>query len=420
MKTPLNDAIREHREHISYHTPAHSGVIVDGGLFSVKDDITELPYSDNLHCPSGVLKESERLVSEAYGADHTFFVTTGATTAVHIALHACRGKTVLIAGNAHVSVFNAARLYGGNVFYTGNIDNLGHDIQSSHADVVVVTSPDYCGNILNLQEIHNVCSAENVILVIDASHGSHFAFCEKLPVPATEYGDIVIHSAHKTLPALTGAALLHTTEKWRERVQMSFNTLHSTSPSYLILASLERAVALMSEKGEKIYRAVIDVIDAFKDALPAPFTALQNDDPTRLVISSPYCEEEVKNALEQNNIYPEAAFDGKIVFIVTPFNCPALPDVLKVLINLKNMTLRKEEAPVTPIPLTKLSYHEEFIFVPLDRAAGKTAYREAGIYPPGVPRILSGQIIQPEDISFLKKNAGRTFGLDNGMLAVVK
>lgn len=420
MKTPLNNAIREHREHISYHTPAHSGVIVDSGLFSVKDDITELPYSDNLHCPSGVLKESERLVSEAYGADHTFFVTTGATTAVHIALHACRGKTVLIAGNAHVSVFNAARLYCGSVFYTGSIDNLANDIQSSHAEVVVVTSPDYCGNTLPLQEIQSICGAEKAALIIDASHGSHFAFCGKLPVSATKYGDMVIHSAHKTLPALTSAALLHTTEKWRERVQMSFNTIHSTSPSYLILASLERAVALMSEKGEKIYRAVIDVIDAFKEALPPPFIALQNDDPTRLVLSSPYFEEEIKKALEQKNIYPEAAFDGKIVFIVTPFNCPSLPYVLKVLMNLKNMTLRKEEAPVTPLPLTKLSYQEEFIFVPLDTAAGRTAYREAGIYPPGVPRILSGQTVQPEDVSILKKNTGRTFGLDNGMLAVVK
>ena len=111
---------------------------------------------------------------------------------------------------------------------------------------LVVTSPDYFGNTLDLEYIKGLCESCGAALIVDAAHGSHFAFCDRLPVSATGYGDLVIHSFYKTMPVMTGGAL-HCKESTPKRAAFALSEIHTTSPSYPVMLSIESAVAVMSE-----------------------------------------------------------------------------------------------------------------------------------------------------------------------------
>ena len=194
MKKSLYDLIKENDKAIRFHMPGHSGKSPSAefnDLFSsAKFDVTELSYSDNLLFGNDVLAQLEEKISKIYSKDKTLIFTTGATSALYCAISSVNNKVnYLIIGNAHKSVYNALRTIKATAFQlnTSNEKKIFDVLQEKSIDNVIVTSPDYYGSIVKdslLSAIKNY--NENINIIIDASHGSHFAFCKKLPISNTK------------------------------------------------------------------------------------------------------------------------------------------------------------------------------------------------------------------------------------------
>lgn len=417
MQTPLNDVLKNKENHLSFHTPAHNGGIV----IDTRWDVTELSFSDNLLSAEGVILESEKEVAKAYGAENVLFSTAGATALIHTIVRALRRKgDFLIYGNAHKSVYNALRINGVKAhLYMGN--NLKKALEESGAKVVVCTSPDYFGNTINLKEISETARGLGAILVVDSAHGSHFAFSTLLPNSATKYASLAILSQHKTMPTLTGGATLVYSEEYKKEILRSFAEIHTTSPNYLTMATIESAVKEFEGRGEDLYHFVYERVEEFKAlSKDKPFKVISNDDFSRLVIEVDGSGIKAQSALEEKGIYPEMVYGNKLVFIVTPYNASNLKALYEALNSISyeggevsfNLPKRQDLIP--------LNFEGDCEEVELTEAVGRISYREVGLYPPGIPVVASGERFSEESINFLKEHVNFTFGLENGLALVLK
>lgn len=417
MRTPLYERLNNKKEHLSFHTPAHNGgIVIDSRL-----DVTELSYSDNLLDASGVIQESQREVARAYGVENVLYSTAGATALIHTVIRALRQEgRFLLYGEQHKSVYNALRINGvSSLLYRGN--DLESALKNSGAKVVVCTSPNYFGKGLPLDKIKQITSECGAILVIDASHGAHFEFSTKLPTSATKYGDLVIHSQHKVMSTLTGGASLCYKDEYKQKVLRAFREIHTTSPNYLVMLSIENAVKQYYEGGEQLFNKVITEIDEFKKkCVGSSFRVIPTDDPTRLVIEVKGSGEETLSALEDLNIYPEMVYGNLLVFIVTPYNCLHLDCLFDALSSITY----KEREDAFDLPTKKecieLFFGDGCEEVPLEESVGRVSYGEVGLYPPGVPIVVSGEVITKDQVNFLKEHFKGIFGLENGKVVVVK
>ena len=417
MRLPLSEALNKKANHLSYHTPAHNGgIVIDTRL-----DVTELSYSDNLLQAEGVILESMREVAKAYGVENVLYSTAGATTLIHTVIRALRQKgAFLIYGEAHKSVYNAFRINNIKGYLCRDLD-LKQALLQTGAKVVVCTSPNYFGRVLNLNEIRSICDTMGAILVVDASHGSHFAFSSLLPNSATKYADIVIHSQHKTMQTLTGGASLCYTHEHKEALIRAFKEIHTTSPNYLIMSSIESATKLLVDSGERIYSDVIKEVELFSSkCLGQVFSVVPTDDKTRLVIKTPNNAHEVADYLERTNIYPEMVYGDKLVFIVTPFNYIYLDTLYDALCGYNFKCNYQERNVPVGSGLIELQFGDEYEKVSLDDAVGRVSYGEVGLYPPGVPIVAPGERITKEQVQFLKANLNFTFGLEKSYALVLK
>lgn len=420
MKLPINETLRKYENHISFHTPAHSGVVSMGEICNTRLDVTELSYSDNLLVPENVILESEREVARVYGTQNVIFSTAGATTLVHTAIATLANRgSFLIVGNAHKSVFSALRIARAQavVFHSGN---LRETIRRYNVKNLVITSPSYYGNVPKemhlLRELRDSC---DVKIICDASHGSHFAFSDKLPVWESDLCDIVIHSLHKTLPVMTGGAIMHVSDELISRARILFSERHTTSPSYPVLCSIEWAVNEFENKARAYYEEMHSLINEFKLSIKdTPFSVLNTNDFSRLVIVSDYDGGAARDYLESVGIYPEMSTDNRVVFIVTPYNMHELKSLASALINAPRME-KTPYALSTRVGESVITFYDEFESVSLNESIGRVSYREVGAYPPGTPLVYSGETISEELVGMLKLGQS-TFGLDKGNILVVK
>lgn len=416
----LKEKLLTYSTHISFHTPSHCNTLSKDLLLC---DTTELPYSDNLLSPSGIIKDLQNDIAALYNSAACFISTQGATSSVMTAIYAQKHKgAMLIVGNAHVCVFNAMRLFDIKAYHIDQIsvaNTLPEDIKT-----VILTSPDYFGNCLNLAEICSYLRENDITIIIDSSHGGHFVFSDKLPVSATKYGDLVIYSAHKTLPVATGGSLLLAKDSsFSDSIAMARSMLHSSSPSYFVLSSLSEAYADFAKNGKKYYADIFEAVRCFVDRLPQPFVVEKSEDFSRLVLSSPFCAQEVYAYLTACNIYAEMAFQNKIVFIVGLANYMHLPTLLNAFIAAKNNFTRYESIDFCPTKhkqATLLEFGKKYRLVPIAKAINSKLYKEIGFYPPGVPLFFSGHIVTKEDAELLIRYGNSLFGLDNGMVSVIK
>ena len=427
MKLPLNEALGLHTEDISFHTPAHNGGILNPALAAAKYDVTELPYSDNLLFAEGVIAESEELVSRAYGFDgESVYSTAGATALIHAAIYArAPYGNILVYGNAHRSAYSALRRSGAKAYrYSG--DDLASALRISEAATLFVTSPDYYGNTLPLMEIKTIAARAKADVIVDASHGAHFAFSHKLPDSATLYFDTVIHSAHKTLPVLTGGAVAHIGKGKEEEFMRAFRDVHTTSPSYPVMASVEWAAAYMRANGEELYDGVLGHIARFTESVgKLPLRVADVDDFTRLVVYSEKAYA-ICARLTARGIYPECCDGEKITFIVTPFNASELERVSGALSDFPFESAKGARAPLPEIPkeLTELTFGVGAERVSLREATGRILYEGVGAYPPGAPVMVPGEYITPEKRDILLELSARDdlslVGLEKGGVLVLK
>lgn len=383
MKTPLYDIVKKYKPEIRLHMPGHSGECSISPLYSVSPfDITELDFSDNLLSATGVIKECEFLMADAYGSKYCLFFTNGCTNALFTAICVAKEKVkcLEILGTPHKSIINACELFG--VPYNV-VDEISCD-----ADGIIVTTPDYYGNVINVFEIRK--AHPNAFIIVDEAHGAHFAFSKLLPNNTNEEADFVVNGLHKTLPVFTGGAILRTTKKdLYQKAEEYRAKVHSTSPSYLIMSSMDFARGYMLENGEKDYAELKKRIDNL--AFPKGFEIVKTDDFSRVVIRVPehttgYA---VAKDAQKKGIYFELVESNLLVCIATPFNM--------------NKLHLLEDLNPNPQPVTT---KDLFKFV------GTVAKKDIGLYPPGKIYIKKGELISKEIVEILSKDAERVFGLE--------
>jgi len=279
---PLWEMLKSHsdKEKVSFHMPGHNRAkgflnIFETNLLAF--DTTELPSTDDINNPNNSVLKSNQLASQAFGSAYTFFITTGSTIAIHAAILAFTNHNdkIIVFENTHKSVMNACIMYGLKMVITNEILFSKTLLQNNDAVLVLATCPDYYGKSYNLSSIAEQTHLAKKVLIVDEAHGTHFAFCPDLfPKTALLQGaDIVIQSAHKTAPVLTQGAFLHISKNLHksfinsnsnydmiEIIQSSISMVTTSSPSFLIAATLDYARMYLENFGEEKYKILFENI----------------------------------------------------------------------------------------------------------------------------------------------------------------
>lgn len=282
----------ENSDVYGFHMPGHkrngtlTGADLPYGL-----DITEIDGFDDLHHADGILKEAQERAAYIWHADESHYLINGSTVGLISAILGCthRGDTILMARNCHKSVYNAVFLNELRPVYLypqllssgekeeGDLNGPVTALRVDHAlndnpDIraVVITSPTYDGVVSDVRSIAECVHRKGIPLILDEAHGAHFGFHPYFPDNGNDLGaDIVIHSLHKTLPSLTQTALLHMNGSVadRERVHMYLDILQSSSPSYVLMASMDECVRLMEKKHKEIFGRYVDLLQRTREQL---------------------------------------------------------------------------------------------------------------------------------------------------------
>jgi arginine decarboxylase len=275
-----------------FHMPGHKGVGYPPEILEAFSknmlamDVTETRGMDNLHLPAGCIKQAQDLASRTFGADRTFFLTNGTTAGIHAMLMTtCKeGQKVIIPRDAHLSVIGGVVLAGlVPVFVYPDIDpewGIGMGVRPEayeqalkehpEAKACLITRPNYYGIAGDLAPLAEICHERDIPLLVDEAHGPHICFHGDLPTPALEYGaDMVVHSTHKTLGSFTGSSMLHIQGPriHPDRVQRMLAILQSTSPSYLLMASIDIAATIMRLRGRELIERALRLSDRARSRL---------------------------------------------------------------------------------------------------------------------------------------------------------
>ena len=453
---------------VRFHMPGHKG----GKVFSeefldklVEMDITEIPGSDNLHHPTGAIAEAQRLAAEAFKADRSYFLVNGSTCGIYaMIMAACPpGSKLLVPRNCHKSVWNALIL--GDIKPVYLQPGYDHSRQlvtqisleevekalDKHPDAVglVLVHPNYYGMCSHIEEIARILHSRGKVLLVDEAHGAHFPFHPDLPISAGEAGaDLWVQSAHKSLPAFTQSAYLHGREGRVDfsRLEEMLRIVQTTSPSYMLMASLDWARNTMANQGEELISRLIDTIGQAREKLKAIGIPTLDQifwrevaalDPTRLVLDlssigiTGYKGEEL---LRREGIQVEMSDCFRLILICT------IADGHREMDKLVEACKKIIEQPPSPqtstislsisreIPKQILSPREAFYSIiekiPLEESPGRICANAIGAYPPGIPRFCPGELIDKaglEELIYIKENGGSLFGVtEEGMIDVVK
>ncbi|NWF60115.1 MAG: aminotransferase class I/II-fold pyridoxal phosphate-dependent enzyme [Fischerella sp.] len=288
-QTPLLDTLKvcAERPHASFYTPGHKqGVGISPKLVDVfgkavfRADLPELTELDNLFAPSGVIQQAQQLAAEAFGASHTWFLVNGSTCGIEAAILATcgTGDKIILPRNVHSSAIAGLILSGAMpVFVNPEYDSvldIAHSItptavkaaleQHPDAKAVMMVYPTYYGVCGDVNAIAQITHQYNIPLLVDEAHGAHFAFHPQLPTPALQAGaDLTVQSIHKTLGAMTQASMLHIQGERidRDRLSKALQLVQSTSPSYVLLASLDAARQQMALHGKELISRTLQLAD---------------------------------------------------------------------------------------------------------------------------------------------------------------
>ncbi len=392
-------------------------------------DATELPALDDFHAPTGVLRTLERRASALWRCEQTFVLVNGGTGALLSAVRATGRGTLLIARNCHRSVYNAAELCRLPLAFLvpepdGTIlpETVEKAFQNGqNIELAVITSPTYEGVVSDVSAIAAICHRHGARLLVDEAHGSHLAF---LPGwegrTAVRCGaDFVVHSLHKTLPALTQTALLHAPADWTERLRFACSVFETSSPSYVLLASVDECLAFL-ERGDAaaVWRAYADALDEtrermFDDLRHFRLYDAENAEPGKLLLLTGGTSgaETAKALRERFAIDVEYAYPDRLLAMTsvcddretlgrfadavltldgeaTGEGAPEHPPLFG-----QNTQKSLPQAVFQPFEL----YGAPSRTVPLAASAGEISLEYVWAYPPGIPVLLPGERV-PEGL----------------------
>lgn len=442
MKTPVCDFVKKYAEEnsVRLHMPGHKGKAFLG---PEKFDITEIDGADELFCAEGIIKESEENASTLFSSK-TFYSAGGSTLCIQAMLHLLslyahsKGETprLLAARNAHKAFVNAAALLDIEIEWLYPKEKASYHSCPVTADevdaalkiggftAVYLTSPDYLGNLQDIEGISEVCKRNGVLLAVDNAHGAYLKFLPKSLHPIDLGADICCDSAHKTLPVLTGGAYLHlgrTAPKlFFERAKSSIFLFGSSSPSYLILQSLDNANALLEEFKEKL-AAFIPQAKKLKAQIGARGFEICGDEILKLTIkpkSFGYNGTELAQKLMRSKIFPEFYDPDFVVLMLSPYNSKEELERLRLsLCSLSKRAPVLSAAPPLPRPEKVLSPREAIFkssaVLPAEKCLGKVCAQSAISCPPAILLVVCGEKIDKAALESF-----RYYGIDTCTVVV--
>ncbi len=445
-------AFRSRQNRISFAMPGHKGGkwIAPPLHHLLEIDVTELPGTDNMHHPDGILQDALLRIAEAYGAAHSYFSVNGSSAGILSALHfaaAGCGKGI-VDRNCHVSVLNALCLTGLQPFYLQPQMAADYGIPGAvspesvqaalraHPDAgfVFLTSPNYFGLCGDIARIAEAVHAAGKYLIVDEAHGAHFGFSPLLPQSALQQGaDIVIQSAHKTLPAANQCALIHLSSRIdSQEFSRWYSLFQTTSPSYPLMALTDYAVQAVAAHGGQLYQVLYNCIAPLSTPFPllhTPVGGAADKDFTRLVFHTSAQGVHGYDAaafLDQQGIDVEMADCNNLVCIATGGNAPedfsALERALAACPIGSVVPLFLPPPPVHCSTLPKEAFDAPSTLLPLEKSAGSISAGCVTSYPPGVPILAPGEPIGQEHIAYLQevlRQGGTVTGLEEGCCRVV-
>ena len=426
MQTPICDFVKNYIEknQMRLHMPGHKGV---ARLGAEPFDITEIDGADSLYEADGIIAESEKNASELFDCN-TFYSTEGSSQCIKAMLflaaqHAKnRGKKPLIlAGrNAHKSFLSAVALCDLDVkwlfpenqesYLSCKIDATTLDRALSRRDVTAVylTSPDYLGNILDIKALSEVCKKYGVLLLVDNAHGAYLRFTTPSQHPIDLGADICCDSAHKTLPVLTGGAYLHIkNEELLPQTKTALSLFGSTSPSYLILQSLDMANKYLSDGYREKLSAFSQRVKELKTKLALHGYILKGNEPLKITIKTKpygYKGNDFAKTLLEKDIVCEFSDQDFAVMMLTPEL--DLERLEKALLSISKKTAIMISPPKFSLPERAMSVRTATFSpsktVPVENAQGKILAAATVGCPPAVPIVTCGERITKEAIEAFK------------------
>ncbi|MBQ8821969.1 MAG: PLP-dependent transferase [Lachnospiraceae bacterium] len=434
MNTPICDFVNEYKksEALRLHMPGHKG----SSFLGVEAlDITEIEGADSLYEAAGIIRESEENAGSLFGCA-TLFSTEGSSQCIRAMLYLAtlygkeknRKPLILAAGNVHKTFLSGAALLDMDVEWMYPREQASYlscrldgslveeylvNMQEKPA-AVYLTSPDYLSNVAPIREIAEVCHRYDVLLLVDNAHGAYLKFLKESQHPCDLGADLCCDSAHKTLPVLTGGAYLHLgndlPEYLKQQAKNAMALFGSTSPSYLILQSLDRANAYLADGYCDSLQEFVCKVGKCKTSLIAHGYVLIGDEPLKITICAKaygYEGTELAALLLKEDIVCEFADSDFIVFMVTPETGEeGLMRLEEILISIPRKSCEMQKAPVFTRCERVMSIREAMLSVseeiPVDEAEGRTLAAASVGCPPAVPIVVCGQRISREAIEIFR------------------
>ena len=421
--TPLCDFVRAYAESASHrlHMPGHKGRSVLG--FETLD-ITEIDGADVLYHPHGILADSQNIARDLFGTKKTLYSSEGSSLSIRAMLHLAlldaqmrsRSRTILAGRNAHKVFLSAAALldfavdwlYGtDDVLLSCRITPAALDRVLSSAAVppaaVYVTSPDYLGNVSDIAALAEVCHRHGTILLVDNAHGAYLHFLDTPMHPMDLGADLCCDSAHKTLPVLTGGGYLHLSHRISDplcdQAEGAMALFASTSPSYLILQSLDAANAYLANDIRTDLHQLDEKMTALRTALTAHGWMLCGDEMCKLTVAPKafgYTGDALAEILISHKLIPEFYDPDYVVLMMSP---QTADDTFSALTEV--FTACPRRAPITDAPPTlprlrtvcsprtaMLSPSET---VAVENCIGRVLAQPSVSCPPAIPIAVSGE-----------------------------
>lgn len=449
-KAPLYSKLLAHaqKEDFSLHVPGHkNGEILPLDATNwfrplMNLDATELSGLDDLHDPEGVIKEAQDLAALFYKSERTYFLVGGSTVGnLAMILATCEeGDTVLVQRNSHKSIINGLELANVQPIFISPAYDKENGLaiglekntvkkaieQYPEAKVLILTYPSYYGIANDIKSIIEMAKKQGLVVLVDEAHGAHLVLGSPFPASTLDLGaDIVVHSAHKTLPAMTMASYLHVGKNTAvsiQKLQKYLQMLQSSSPSYPLMASLDLARYYVANFNKSDIEEMLKNIKSFKqdlDQLPFWKVAEEGEayqvDPLKvtLKVGSSFSGKRLQERLEKVGIFSEISNEEELLFVLPLSSFKNWKEVLTTMKNaLRDVPTEANQRqvdnaiqPPTISPLA-ISYREmkqsETIYVKVEDAMHYVMAEQVIPYPPGIPVLMAGERIDNEKYDVLK------------------
>ncbi|SCN23189.1 Arginine decarboxylase [Clostridium sp. N3C] len=431
----------------------------------VHGDITEVEGLDNYHDPKGIIKEGQNLLKELYGSEESYFLVNGSTSGNLVMIFSTfkEGDKILVERNCHKSIFNAIILRKLQPIYIKNLYSSIYNAPISidmehflrliekHSDIkgIILTYPNYYGTACDLATIIEKCKEKGIKVLIDCAHGAHFGISEMLPENPMKLGaHMAVMSAHKTLPSLTQTAYLHLgRDVDKNKVKFYLSAFSSTSPSYIFMASMDYARFYLSEYGKEEFENCISLVEKYGEKIDKlqGFSVWKEEDihqeypkcqlkmdRSRLVIhvDEGYSAHLILDYLREKGLQCEMSDGYNLVLIASPFN--SLEDYKRLYDALKQCPLDKFKVDFhmnwkSNLPEVGLlpweALESEVEEMNLNDSVGRISAANIVPYPPGIPLIMMGEIIDKFTVNMIQyciRNGVTILGFEGNKIKVVK